>query len=158
ASATQGLGATRVLNHGNDEQDRSWLVRERVFDVFPRGSQAERRKLTDVIFRIHANADVSLLMLADPTFDNVRWGYTEAPRRPPRGNGACPPRPARAPRASSGPACPRHLRRRAAPARWTCSAPPPRRGPSPPLRLRPPHVRRLGRRPWQRPTTRPATP
>src|SRR5262245_44085597 len=37
--ATQGLGATRVFNHGTDDQERSWLVRERVFDVEPRGTQ-----------------------------------------------------------------------------------------------------------------------
>src|SRR4030081_2730304 len=40
--ATTGLGATRVLNHGVDGQERSWLVRERVFDVQPRGTQAAR--------------------------------------------------------------------------------------------------------------------
>src|SRR2546421_10341716 len=40
AEATGGLGATRVFNRGTDEQERSWLVRERVFDVLPRGSQA----------------------------------------------------------------------------------------------------------------------
>jgi hypothetical protein len=77
AEATQGLGATRVFNHGTDEEERSWLVRERVFDVFPRGSQKVRQALLDVIFRIHPNADVNILMLPDPTFDNVRWGYTE---------------------------------------------------------------------------------
>src|SRR5262245_29909521 len=38
-AATKGLGATRVFNHGTDEQERSWLVRERVFDVEPRGTQ-----------------------------------------------------------------------------------------------------------------------
>jgi hypothetical protein len=75
--ATKGLGATRVFNHGTDEQHRSWLVRERVFDVFPRGSQAERQALIDIILRIHPTADVSILMLPDPTFDNVRWGFTE---------------------------------------------------------------------------------
>jgi hypothetical protein len=80
--ATAGLGATRVFNHGTDEQDRSWLVRERIFDVFPRGSQADRRKLIDIIFHIHPNADVSILMLPDPTFDNVRWGTTEANPEP----------------------------------------------------------------------------
>src|SRR5262249_15402924 len=80
--ATEGLGATRVFNHGTDEQGRSWLVRERVFDVDPRGTQAARKKLTDIIFRIHPNADVSILMLPDPTFDNVRWGYTEANPQP----------------------------------------------------------------------------
>src|SRR4051794_11232213 len=36
---TRGLGATRVFNSGTDEQELSWLVRERVFDVEPRGSQ-----------------------------------------------------------------------------------------------------------------------
>src|SRR3954471_18597864 len=38
ADATGGSGATRVFNHGTDEGQRSWLVRERVFDVHPRGS------------------------------------------------------------------------------------------------------------------------
>src|SRR5437762_14093308 len=51
--ATQGTGATRVFNHGTDERERSWLVRERVFDVHPRGGQAERKTLVDVILRIH---------------------------------------------------------------------------------------------------------
>src|SRR3954453_18169200 len=76
--ATQGAGATRVFNHGTDEPGRSWLVRERVFDVHPRGSQAARKSLVEVILRIHPSADVNLLMLPDPTFDNVRWGYTQA--------------------------------------------------------------------------------
>jgi hypothetical protein len=75
--ATGGLGATRVFNHGTDEQERSWLVRERVFDVQPRGSQAARQILIDIILKIHPSADVSILMLLDPTFDNVRWGYTQ---------------------------------------------------------------------------------
>jgi hypothetical protein len=82
AEATQGLGATRVLNHGTDEGERSWLVRERVFDVQPRGSQATRTALVELILRFQPNADVSLLMLPDPTFDNVRWGYTEAHPEP----------------------------------------------------------------------------
>src|SRR5437762_5190120 len=51
--ATEGLGATRVFNRGTDEQERSWLVRERVFDVFPRGEQLARSKLIDLILRIH---------------------------------------------------------------------------------------------------------
>jgi hypothetical protein len=76
--ATAGLGATRVFNHGTDGEERSWLVRERVFDVLPRGGQEARTKLVELILRIHPNADVNLLMLIDPTFDNVRWGYTEA--------------------------------------------------------------------------------
>ncbi len=80
--ATRGLGATRVFNHGTDEQQRSWLVRERVFDVHPRGSQAARKALIDLILQIHPGADVSLLMLLDPTFDNVRWGFTEANPEP----------------------------------------------------------------------------
>src|SRR5437588_1850262 len=80
--ATQGLGATRVFNHGTDEQERSWLVRERVFDVLPRGTQRARNALIDIIFRILPNADVNLLMLPDPTFDNVRWGYTQANPEP----------------------------------------------------------------------------
>ena len=80
--ATAELGATRVFNHGTDEQQRSWLVRERVFDVFPRGSQAARAALIEAIFKIYPNADVNLLMLPDPTFDNVRWGYTESNQEP----------------------------------------------------------------------------
>src|SRR5260370_40090939 len=63
--ATAGLGATRVFNHGTDEQERSWLVRERVFDVYPRGSQAARKTLIAAILQIHPNADVNLLMLPD---------------------------------------------------------------------------------------------
>jgi hypothetical protein len=81
-AATDGLGATRVFNLGTDEQERSWLVRERVFDVEPRGTQAARRALIDVILRIHPSADVSIVMLPDPTFDNVRWGYTESNPEP----------------------------------------------------------------------------
>ena len=80
--ATRGQGATRVFNHGTDEQERSWLVRERVFDVEPRGSQAARTALIDIILNIHPNADVNRLMLLDPTFDNVRWGYTAANPEP----------------------------------------------------------------------------
>jgi hypothetical protein len=80
--ATKGLGATRVFNHGTDDQERSWLVRERVFDVFPRGSQEARTALIDIILGIHPTADVNRLMLPDPTFDNVRWGYTEAHPEP----------------------------------------------------------------------------
>jgi hypothetical protein len=82
AEATQGSGATRVFNHGTDEQERSWLVRERVFDVQPRGEQEARTRLIELILRIHPSADVNLLMLPDPTFDNVRWGYTEANPEP----------------------------------------------------------------------------
>jgi len=44
--ASQGLGATRVFNHGTDDQQCSWLVRERVFDVHPRGTQAARTELS----------------------------------------------------------------------------------------------------------------
>ena len=80
--ATKGLGATRVFNHGTDDQQRSWLVRERVFDVFPRGTPEARSALIDVILAIHPTADVNRLMLPDPTFDNVRWGYTEAHPEP----------------------------------------------------------------------------
>jgi hypothetical protein len=76
--ATQGLGATRVFNHGTDDRECSWLVRERVFDVEPRGDQAARTALIKIIWQIFPNADVNLQMLPDPTFDNVRWGYTEA--------------------------------------------------------------------------------
>lgn len=74
--ATRGLGATRVFNHGTDGQERSWLVRERVFDVDPRGTQVSRTALIDIILGIHPNADVSRFMLPDPRYDNVRWGYT----------------------------------------------------------------------------------
>jgi hypothetical protein len=80
--ATKGQGATAVFNFGTDEQERSWLVRERVFDVFPRGSQEARTTLIDLILSIHPSADVSRFMLPDPTFDNVRWGYTEAMPEP----------------------------------------------------------------------------
>lgn len=80
--ATKELGATRVFNHGTDGQECSWLVRERVFDVEPRGTQAARTALVEAILRIHPSADVNLLMLPDPTFDNVRWGYTEANPEP----------------------------------------------------------------------------
>jgi hypothetical protein len=80
--ATNGLGATRVFNHGTDDQQHSWLVRERVFDVEPRGDQAARTALVELILQIHPSADVNLLMLPDPTFDNVRWGYTEANPEP----------------------------------------------------------------------------
>jgi hypothetical protein len=80
--ATAGVGATRVFNHGTDEQERSWLVRERVFDVFPRGTQPARKTLIDLILRIHPTADVNVVMLPDPTFDNVRWGFTESNPEP----------------------------------------------------------------------------
>jgi hypothetical protein len=53
-----------------------------VFDVFPRGTQASRTAVVRLILGIHQNADVSLLMLPDPTFDNVRWGYTGANPEP----------------------------------------------------------------------------
>jgi hypothetical protein len=76
--ATQGLGATRVFNHGADAREQSWLVRERVFDVAPRGSQEARTVLIDLVLSIHPGADVNRLMLLDPKFDNVRWGYTAA--------------------------------------------------------------------------------
>jgi hypothetical protein len=80
--ATEGQGATRVFNRGTEAQERSWLVRERVFDVGPRGGQSARSKLIEIILRIHPTADVNLLMLLDPTFDNVRWGYTQANPEP----------------------------------------------------------------------------
>jgi hypothetical protein len=80
--ATGGAGATRVFNSGVDERERSWLVRERVFDVEPRGAQAARTELVRLILQIHPSADVNLIMLPDPTFDNVRWGYTEADPEP----------------------------------------------------------------------------
>jgi hypothetical protein len=80
--ATKGLGATRVFNHGTDGRECSWLVRERVFDVEPRGSQQARTALIEIILSICPNADVSRLMLPDPKFDNVRWGYTAANPEP----------------------------------------------------------------------------
>src|SRR4051794_40678954 len=43
--ATSGRGATRVFNSGTDERECSWLVRERVFDVEPRGTQKDRSVL-----------------------------------------------------------------------------------------------------------------
>lgn len=81
-AATGGRGATRVLNAGTDAVERSWLVRERVFDVFPRGPQDARHRLIDLILGIHPTADVNRLMLLDPTFDNVRWGTTDADPQP----------------------------------------------------------------------------
>src|SRR5262245_32573981 len=54
--ATKGLGATRVFNLGTDDEGLSWLVRERVFDVWPRGSQADRTSLVEAIFRLYPNA------------------------------------------------------------------------------------------------------
>jgi hypothetical protein len=80
--ATKGLGATRVFNQGTDDHEHSWLVRERVFDVEPRGDQAARKALVEIILKIYSGADVSLPMLLDPTFDNVRWGYTQANAEP----------------------------------------------------------------------------
>ena len=77
AEATGGLGATLPFNFGTDDEGRSWLVRERVFDLPSRGSQAARTKLVEIVLRILPNADVSLLILPDPTFDNVRWGHTQ---------------------------------------------------------------------------------
>jgi hypothetical protein len=81
-AATKGLGATEVFNYGTNTQECSWLVRERVFDVQPRGSQAARNELVDIILQIHPNADINRIMLPDPTFDNVRWGYTQANPEP----------------------------------------------------------------------------
>jgi hypothetical protein len=81
-AATNGRGATRVFNHGTDEQERSWLVRERVFDVEPRGTQEARERLLEVIFAIHPSADVNRRMLLDPRYDNVRWGFTAADPEP----------------------------------------------------------------------------
>jgi hypothetical protein len=77
-----GRGATRVFNRGTDARETSWLVRERVFDVEPRGTQADRSALVAIILQIHPTADVNLLMLLDPTFDNVRWGFTAADPEP----------------------------------------------------------------------------
>jgi hypothetical protein len=79
---TGGRGATRVFNRGVDSREISWLVRERVFDVEPRGAQADRDVLVDLILQLHPTADVNRLMLIDPTFDNVRWGYTAADPEP----------------------------------------------------------------------------
>jgi hypothetical protein len=80
--ATRGPGATRVFNHGTDAEERSWLVRERVFDVEPRGPQQARTALIEIILGIHPTADVSRLRLPDPRFDNARWGYTAAHPEP----------------------------------------------------------------------------
>jgi hypothetical protein len=80
--ATSDRGATRVFNRGTDARECSWLVRERVFDVEPRGTQADRSALVALILQIHPTADVNLQMLLDPTFDNVRWGYTAADPAP----------------------------------------------------------------------------
>jgi len=80
--ATGGQGATQVFNHGTDARECSWLVRARVFDVEPRGTQTDRNNLIAIILRIYPTADVNLAMLLDPTFDNVRWGYTEANPEP----------------------------------------------------------------------------
>lgn len=80
--ATDSLGATRVFNSGTDDDGLSWLVRERVFDVMPRGSQKLRDELADIVYGILPNADVNRQMLLDPTFDNVRWGYTERSPNP----------------------------------------------------------------------------
>jgi hypothetical protein len=80
--ATSGRGATRVFNRGTDKRECSWLVRERVFDVDPRGTQADRSALIAIILQIYPASDVNLLMLIDPTFDNVRWGYTAADPEP----------------------------------------------------------------------------
>jgi hypothetical protein len=79
---TRGLGATRVFNHGTDERECSWLVRERVFDVERRGTQEARDALVEIILSIHPNADVSRFMLPNPRFDNVRWGFTAANPEP----------------------------------------------------------------------------
>lgn len=57
-------------------------MRERVFDVESRGTQADRASLVGIILRIHPTADVNLTMLIDPTFDNVRWGYTATDSEP----------------------------------------------------------------------------
>lgn len=81
-AATKGRGATRVFNHGTDPQECSWLVRDRVFDVEPRGTQEARTVLIDLILSIHPNADVNRLMLPNPRFDNVRWGFTAADPEP----------------------------------------------------------------------------
>lgn len=80
--ATGGQGATRVFNSGTDGSEQFWLVRERVFDLEPRGPQADREVLIDLILGLYPNADVNRLMLVDPTFDNVRWGFTEANPEP----------------------------------------------------------------------------
>ncbi len=81
-AATEGHGATRVFNQGTDKEQRSWLVRERVFDGFPRGTQTDRDRLIDLIFRMHPSADVNRQILLDPTYDNVRWGHTAANPEP----------------------------------------------------------------------------
>ena len=57
-------------------------LRERVFDVEPRGTQEARSTLIDRILGIYPNADVNRLMLPNPRSDNVRWGYTAADSEP----------------------------------------------------------------------------
>jgi hypothetical protein len=71
-----------VFNRGTDARACSWLVRERVFDVEPRGTQADRAALVAIVLQLHPTADVNLRMLPDPTFDNVRWGFTAADPEP----------------------------------------------------------------------------
>ncbi len=79
---TGGTGATAVFRFGTDPSGYSWLVRERVFDVEPRGDQQSRDRLIQEIFKIHPTADLNRLMLPDPTFDNVRWGSPESSPKP----------------------------------------------------------------------------
>ena len=43
----------------NEHPEHSWLVRERVFDVFPRGTQECREELIDLILRLYPSADVN---------------------------------------------------------------------------------------------------
>jgi hypothetical protein len=74
--------AARAFNRGTDARECSWLVRECVFDLDPRGTQADRAALVAIILHIHPTADVNLRMLLDPTFDNVRWGTTAADPEP----------------------------------------------------------------------------
>jgi len=57
-------------------------LRERVFDVEPRGTQEARSMLIDRILGIYPDADVDRLKLANPRFDNFRWGDTAAGSEP----------------------------------------------------------------------------
>ena len=61
---------------------RARRVRGLSKSLFVPGSQAARNTLIDVIFRLHPSADVNRAMLLNPTFDNVRWGFTEANPEP----------------------------------------------------------------------------
>ena len=80
-----GVTGVAVRMNGKDrdiEATGEFPLRERVFDVEPRGTQEARSTLIDRILGIYPNADVNRLMLRNPRFDNVRWGYTAADSEP----------------------------------------------------------------------------